>query len=209
MIVVCRLPMGWKLPRRIRWRVRRKEGSDRIQSGGGCRHDVEGPTWVPREPGLDLRMLIGGVVVDDSLNNPARWHCALDGIEKANELLMAEDRDRAAPKGAPLSRSSTQYGNLEVNLRDAIVKIAEGHLINRIAEPNTMATINRILIQLLSSDAHARGSAYHPAGAARLIRPACQAAISDAMLTKALMPRCLEPVVGPHGEVAKDRKSVV
>ena len=45
---------------------------------------------MPREPGLHLLMLMGGaVVVDDSLNNPAGWHRALDGIEKADERLMA------------------------------------------------------------------------------------------------------------------------
>jgi hypothetical protein len=44
---------------------------------------------MPREPGLYLWMLMGGVVVDDTVNNPAGWHRALDGIEKADELLMA------------------------------------------------------------------------------------------------------------------------
>ena len=67
-----------------------EERFDRIQPGAGCRREVEGPARMPREPGLHLWMLMGGVVVDDSLNNPAGWHCALDGIEKADELLMAE-----------------------------------------------------------------------------------------------------------------------
>lgn len=39
---------------------------------------------MPRE------ILMGGVAVDDSLNNPAGWHRALKGIEKADELLLAE-----------------------------------------------------------------------------------------------------------------------
>jgi hypothetical protein len=69
------------------------------------------------------------------------------------------------------SENLHQHGNPEVNLRDAIAKIAEGHLINRIAEPNTMATINRTLIQLLSSDAYARGAAY-PSGWHRPVGPA-------------------------------------
>ena len=96
---------------------------------------------------------------------------------------------------------STQHGNPEVNLRDAIAKISKGHLVNRIAEPNRMASINRTQIQLLSSDAYARG-AKHPSGWHRPVGPA-GAATSDGMLTEALMPRCLEPVVGRHGEVAK------
>ena len=44
---------------------------------------------MPREPGLHLRMLMAGVAVGDSLNNPAGRHRALDGIETADELLIA------------------------------------------------------------------------------------------------------------------------
>jgi hypothetical protein len=41
-----------------------------------------------------------------------------------------------------------------------------------------------------------------------LVRPGCKADTPDGMPTKALMPRCLGPVVGRHGEVAK-RSGVV
>jgi len=41
-----------------------------------------------REPGPHVRMLVGGVVVDDGLDDPAGWHCPLGGIEEANELLI-------------------------------------------------------------------------------------------------------------------------
>ena len=75
--------MERKLPRRIRWRVRREECFDRVQPGAGCRREVEGPARMPREPGLNLRMLMGGMVFGDNLNNPAGWHRALDGIEKS------------------------------------------------------------------------------------------------------------------------------
>ena len=40
---------------------------------------------MPREPGLHVRMLVGGVVVDDSLDDPAGWHDPFDGIEEADE----------------------------------------------------------------------------------------------------------------------------
>src|SRR5262249_48228758 len=38
---------------------------------------------------FDLRMLVCGVVVDDHMDDLARWHLGLDGIEEADELLMA------------------------------------------------------------------------------------------------------------------------
>ena len=98
---------------------------------------------------------------------------------------------------------STQHGNPEVDLRDAIAKIAEAHLINRIAEPNTMATINRTLIQLLLSDAYGRGAAYsiqlaRPGWFGRGVR---QPPRMDA--DRGAHAGCLVPVVGQHGGVAK------
>jgi hypothetical protein len=91
LIAACRLPMEWKLPRRIRWRVgTEKNVSTAFSQEPECRREVVGPARMPREPGLHLWMPMGGVVVDDSLNNPAGWHRALDGIGKADELLMAD-----------------------------------------------------------------------------------------------------------------------
>src|SRR6202040_1065134 len=41
------------------------------------------------EPLADLRMFMGGVIVDDRLDRLSRWSPLLDGVEEANELLMA------------------------------------------------------------------------------------------------------------------------
>jgi hypothetical protein len=40
------------------------------------------------EPVLDLRMLVGGVVVDDDMDDLAGGDLGFDGVEKADELLM-------------------------------------------------------------------------------------------------------------------------
>ena len=37
------------------------------------------------EPGFDLRMLMGGVVVEDGVDRLVGWRGAFDGIEKADE----------------------------------------------------------------------------------------------------------------------------
>ena len=67
---------------------------------------------MPREPGLHLWMLMGGVVVDDSLNNPAGWHRALDSIGKADELLMADTG--LAASGRDIGEADTHYKSWEV-----------------------------------------------------------------------------------------------
>ena len=41
------------------------------------------------EPLDDLGVLVGGVVVDDSMHQLAGWHPGLDGVEEADELLVA------------------------------------------------------------------------------------------------------------------------
>ena len=49
------------------------------------------------QPGLDLGMLVSGVIIDDSLDAFFGSHLALDGVEKSEELLIADiARDIAA-----------------------------------------------------------------------------------------------------------------
>ena len=40
------------------------------------------------EPAPDLRVLVGGVVVEDHVDDLAGRHGGLDGVEEADELLM-------------------------------------------------------------------------------------------------------------------------
>ena len=41
------------------------------------------------EPLADLRMFMGGVIVDDRLDRLSRWSPLLDVVEEANEILIA------------------------------------------------------------------------------------------------------------------------
>src|SRR5262245_29740589 len=40
------------------------------------------------EPGADLGMLVGAVIVEDGMDDLAGRHLALDGVEETNELLV-------------------------------------------------------------------------------------------------------------------------
>ena len=44
--------------------------------------------WVPCEPGADLGMLVGGVVIDNQVQVQVRWGFAIDLVEEADKLLM-------------------------------------------------------------------------------------------------------------------------
>src|SRR4030088_776978 len=60
----------------------------RSEPGAGLRGEVEDPTWMPGEPGFDLGMFVGAVIIQDGMDQLPGRDGALDGIEKADELLM-------------------------------------------------------------------------------------------------------------------------
>src|SRR6516162_3154129 len=66
-----------------------EEAFDGVEPGAGSWGEVEDEAGMAAEPGLDLRMVVGGVVVDDDVDDLARRHLRLDGVEEADELLMA------------------------------------------------------------------------------------------------------------------------
>ena len=65
-----------------------KERLDGVKPGAGGGGEVKGPARVPFEPGPDFGVLVGGVVVHHGLDQLARGHLALDGVEEADEFLM-------------------------------------------------------------------------------------------------------------------------
>src|SRR5215212_6627667 len=58
--------------------------------------EVEHPARVPDEPVTNFGMLVSGVVVEDCVDNFAGGNFALDGIEKADQLLMGVPLHAAA-----------------------------------------------------------------------------------------------------------------
>ena len=65
-----------------------EEGLDRVQPGAGGRGEVEGETRVAIEPGDHLGLLVGGVVVEDDMDQLAGRDRGFDGVEEADELLV-------------------------------------------------------------------------------------------------------------------------
>ena len=52
---------------------------------------MEGPAGMAGQPCAHLGMFVGGIVVDDGVDRLSLRHLRLDGIEEADELLMADD----------------------------------------------------------------------------------------------------------------------
>ena len=90
---------------------------------------MEDETRMARQPGLDLRMLVGGVVVDDSLDDPAGWHRPLDGIEKADEFLMSMTLHAASDDLAFKDVESGEQGGgaMALVVMGKTVSIAKAH----------------------------------------------------------------------------------
>lgn len=98
-----------------------EEALDGVQPGGRGRSEVEHPAGMPRQPGRHLRMLVGGVVVEDRVNHLAGRHRALDGIQEADELLMPVLRHAAADD---LAFEDVQGGEQR---RRAVALVVVGH----------------------------------------------------------------------------------
>ena len=61
---------------------------------------MKGPSLVPRKPGTNLGMLVGGIVIDNGVDQLAGRHLALNGVQKADELLVAVALHAAADNAA-------------------------------------------------------------------------------------------------------------
>ena len=61
---------------------------DGVQPRRGGWGEMEGPARVALQPLIDLRMLVGGVIVDDGMNRLARWDSRLGDVQEADKLLM-------------------------------------------------------------------------------------------------------------------------
>lgn len=64
-----------------------EEALDGVQPGAGGGGEMEGPAPMAVQPGADLRMFVGGVVVENGVDGLAGRNGALDGAEEADEFL--------------------------------------------------------------------------------------------------------------------------
>ena len=70
---------------------------------------MKDPAWVAGEPGFDLGMLVGGVIVEDGVDHFAGRDGALDAVEKADQFLMGMAL-HAAPVHDAVERVGQQTG---------------------------------------------------------------------------------------------------
>ncbi|MDT4862971.1 hypothetical protein FQZ97_976560 [compost metagenome] len=77
-----------------------EEPLDGVQPGTGCRNEVEGPAWVPRQPGPNFGLFVCGVVVQDDVNRLVLGQLSFNRVEEADELLMPVTLHVAADDGA-------------------------------------------------------------------------------------------------------------
>ncbi len=66
-----------------------EETLDGVHPGRRGRREMEREARMPAEPLDHLGVLVGGVVVQDHVDQLARGHLALDGVEEADEFLVA------------------------------------------------------------------------------------------------------------------------
>jgi hypothetical protein len=71
-----------------------------VEPGGRGRREVEGPSRIARQPLAHDRMLVSSVIVEDGVDGLARGDLALNGVEKANELLVSMTLHVAADHGS-------------------------------------------------------------------------------------------------------------
>ena len=78
----------------------REEPFDGVEPRGGGRREMERPSRMTGQPFHDVGMLVGGVVVDDGVDELAGGDRSLDGVEETDELLMAMPGHAAPDHGS-------------------------------------------------------------------------------------------------------------
>ena len=59
---------------------------------------MEAEALVPVEPCTDLGVLMGGIIIEDDVNEFPGWNLRLDGVEEADKLLMPVALQAAAER---------------------------------------------------------------------------------------------------------------
>jgi len=83
----------------------REESFNLVEPRAVGRDEVHVPAWPSRQPRLDLRMVVGGVVVDDAVDVQLGGHGPVDLAQEGQELLVPV-RGLHTASTAPLSTLS-------------------------------------------------------------------------------------------------------
>jgi len=128
----------------------REEALDGIEPGRGRRREVKDPSWVVGQPGAHLWLLVGGIVVEDGMDNLAGRHGALDGIEEANEFAMPVLRHIAAEDG------TVEHVKGGEQRRDAIalIIVRHGPAFARLERQTGLGPVERLDLRFLVDRQH-------------------------------------------------------
>ena len=127
-----------------------EEALDSVDPGRRGRGEVKDPARVALQPGTDLGMLVGGVVVGDGMDQLASRDGALDGVEKADELLMAVLGHTAAQHRAVLDVKRGEQGGDAV----ALVVVGHGATLARLERQPRLGAVKRLDLALLVDQQH-------------------------------------------------------
>ena len=118
---------------------------------------MEDEAGMALEPGTDLRVLVGGVVVEDDVDDLAGRHLGLDGVEEADELLMPVALHAAADDLALEHVERGEQGRRAV----ALVVVGHGAAAALLQRQAGLGAVERLDLALLvdrQHDAWAGGS---------------------------------------------------
>ena len=92
-----------------------------LEPGRRGRREVEVEPLMAVEPGADFWVLVGGVVVEDDMDGFVRRHFGADGVEEADEFLMAMTLHVEADDGA------VEHVERGEQCRGAVALVVVGH----------------------------------------------------------------------------------
>ena len=127
-----------------------EEVLDGVEPGSRGWGEVEYPAWMSVEPGADLWVFVGGVVVEDGVNDLADGNFALDGVEEADELLMGVLLHAAAEDRAV----EDVEGGEECGRAMALVVVGHGPGLARLEGQAWLGSIQRLDLGLLVDGKH-------------------------------------------------------
>ncbi len=122
-----------------------EEVFDGVEPGTGCRREVEDPSGMTLEPGHDFLMFVRSVVVEDDMDHLTWRHVTLDGVEKADELLMAMSLHTPADDGSVQDIECGEQGGRAVS--DIIV--GHGSAFAGLERQARLGAVERLDLRLL------------------------------------------------------------
>ena len=129
-----------------------EEGLDGVQPRARGRREVERETRMAGEPGADLGVLVGAIVVEDHVDHLAGRHGSLDRIQEADEFLMPVAGHAAPDQGALEDVQSREQRGGAV----ALVVVGHGAEPARLDRQSGLGAVERLNLRLLVDREHHR-----------------------------------------------------